>query len=1017
MRLDDPIWLLALALIPPLALVGWRWFAAMAPARKFAAILCRAVLVVLLALMLAGLSSVQVSRRFTVVAVVDTSQSVRLFGRGPGALADPSAAVRRWIADAARLRGPDDALGVVAFDGVPATVLRPTAAPIEPPPLDASYLEGTDIAAALRRAAALIGSDSAGRIVLFSDGNPTAGDALAAAAEVAGRGRGGIPVDTVPIPLDASGETVVESLDAPPRAADGATITLRVALSSPGPARGTLQILHESETIDINGDAPGKGRTIDLPGGRHVELVQVPLPSGRVHRFEAVWEPQTGDLRSQNNSARAFTLSPGKGSVLIVSSYTSGGPLAATLRRAGLQVAVMPPEGMPTDLLGLQAYDLVFLDNVPAEAVSPVTRAALVAHVRDMGAGLVMLGGPDSFGAGGWKGSELEPILPVRLDLPERLVQPDAAIVFVLDNSGSMRRPVLGSAYSQQEIANQSAALAVKSLDARDLIGVIAFNSTYSVVVPLAPNTDPKATGERILRIHPDGGTVLGPAISAAANQLREVKAAIKHIIVLTDGISTDAASLPALVTSIRTNDGITLSAISVGDQADESLLAKLASIGGGTFYAVANPSLLPRLFLKAVRIVRSPMLKLGRFQPVLTAAPSPLTTGLGTPPTLTGFVLTQPRPEPTITTAMLTASGEPLLAHWPVGLGQVVAFTSDAHNWARDWIDWAGFERLWVQSARSLSRPGTSSPYELTVEPSQGMLRIRVESPPAAGTSIAAEGATVRVPATIYAPDGTPTTIELDQTAPGVYEATAPAPNAGTYLVAAMPRAGSRALAPVLGGAPVASGVELARLSTDPALMAQIAARTGGRTLTLDTPPDRSLFDRRGIAPPETLSPLWPVLLIWTIVALLADIAMRRIAWDRFVSREFGVDLRAAAEQQVMERGTAAARASERLRALASAHAAPAEAASIDSQAAELAARIEQERLRARLESLRAEAARASAPVANTIAAGASPGPGSIAPSDAGSDADAPREAEGLFAAKRRARARLDDQSEGKAP
>ncbi|MFN0133557.1 MAG: VWA domain-containing protein [Phycisphaerales bacterium] len=1026
MRFDQPLWLWLLALIPPLALIGWRWFASMAPARRLSAIALRAALILLLALMLAGLSSVQTSRRFTLIAVVDASQSVRLFGRAPptitGTRPDALAATRRWIADAARLRGPDDALGIVLFDAAAAATLLPTAGPIDDPSLDASFIEGTDIASALRRAAGLIPGDSSGRIVLFSDGIATTGDALAATAELAGRGQGGIPIDTIAIPLDASGETIVESVDAPPRAADAATVTLRVTIRTPGTARGVLQLLHESETIDINGDAPGKGRTLDLPAGRHVELIQVPLPAGRLHRFDAVWEPQSGDIRTQNNSARAFTLSPGKGSVLIVAAAgagtrTEGGPLAAALRSAGLQVAVSPPEAMPTDLLGLQAYDLVILDNIPAETVAPATRSALVAHVRDMGAGLIMLGGPDSFGAGAWKGTDLEPILPVRLDLPEQLVQPDAAIVFVLDNSGSMRRPVLGTAYSQQEIANQSAALAVKSLDARDLIGVIAFNSTFSVVVPLAPNADPKATANRILQINADGGTVLGPAIENAARQLRAAKAAIKHIIVLTDGISTDAPRIPALVTALRA-DGITLSAISVGDQADDSLLAAIASIGGGKFYAVANPSLLPRLFLKAVRIVRSPLIRLGLFQPVLTSAPSPLTAGIVAPPPLSGFVLSQPRPEPTITMAMLTPTGEPLLAHWPVGLGQVAAFTSDVHDWAGAWFAWEGFERLWVQAARSLSRPGATSPFEMTVDPADGSLRIRVEAPAATMQAGSSEGTAgqrgVRVPATVYAPDGTPTAIELDQTAPGVFEATIPAPATGTYLVAATPRAGGRALPPVLGGTSLAAGVELARLATDNDLLAAIAQRSGGRSLALVAPPDRSLFDRRGIKPPESRSPLWPILLVWTIAVLLADIATRRIAWDRFVSREFGVDMRAAAEEQVRERGIAAAKTAARLRE-GGGGAPPVESVddrSADARAAEVAGHVQQERWQAKLDAIRAESVKPANPVEGAgdtrNSAGAADGDLGTPRRDA-SD----RPAEGLFAAKRRARAKLDDQGD----
>src|SRR6185295_14897869 len=121
------------------------------------------------------------------------------------------------------------------------------------------------------------------------------------------------------------------------------------------------------------------------------------------------------------------------------------------------------------DLLSLQAYDLIALIDVPADALSAATQQNLARYVADTGGGLLMVGGPppsaNSFGAGGWKGTPIEPILPVTLDLPDRLVMPSTAVVIILDSSGSMGASVMGSAASQQEIANRGAAAALGALD------------------------------------------------------------------------------------------------------------------------------------------------------------------------------------------------------------------------------------------------------------------------------------------------------------------------------------------------------------------------------------------------------------------------------------------------------------------------------------------------------------------------------------------------------------------------
>jgi uncharacterized protein YegL len=357
--------------------------------------------------------------------------------------------------------------------------------------------------------------------------------------------------------------------------------------------------------------------------------------------------------------------------VLLVDGVNPGSSetptLARVLRDAGIEVTVIPAEGIPQSLLALQAYDLIILENVPADAVPESTQQVLDAHVRQMGAGLVMVGGPDSLGAGGWKGSVIEPLLPVRLDLPERLVQPDAAVAFVLDNSGSMGRSVIGSLLSQQEIANQSAALAVKSLSKGDLVAVIEFNNQTRVIVPLAPNTDPARTADKILSISAGGGTRLGPALEEARRQLSPAKATVKHVIVLSDGRSMESGTLPGIARAMN-EEGINVSTISVGDQSDDETMSAIAREGGGRFYAVNNANLLPRFFLKAVRVVRTPLIREGSFDPVLLPTGSPLTVGVPTPPPLEGLVLSQHRPEPTITYAMEAPTGEPLLAHWKCG-------------------------------------------------------------------------------------------------------------------------------------------------------------------------------------------------------------------------------------------------------------------------------------------------------------------------------------------------------------
>ncbi|MFG0284909.1 MAG: VWA domain-containing protein [Phycisphaerales bacterium JB039] len=905
LTLDDPRWLLVALLAIPAAAVALRAFPSATPVRRGAIALVRAGLIALLAILLAGASRVRETSDVAVVAVIDISGSVRRFGSAVDEeTGRRMSAIERAEALIERLnegRGPDDLLGVVVFDGQAGAVATPTRADPTGRAIDLQMRDGSDLAGALRTAAAMIPPTATGRIVLMSDGAQTRGDALDAALDVSaaralGEGsRGAIPIDVAPVQYDEPREVLVEFVDAPTRAPAESAVTLRIGLRSTTSARGTLRILADGEPAPIGPDG-AMSRPVELAPGRTLELVDVNLGEGRVHRFQAVFEPEqragepVGDTSLENNTAEAVTLTPGAGSALIVDGVGEGAPagpgatLARALERSGVRTQLVAPLGVPDNLLDLQAYDIVLLQDVPADAVPFAFQELLVRYVQDLGGGLVMIGGPDSFGAGGWRGSDLEAILPVRLDLPSRLMQAQAAIVLVLDTSGSMGRPVLGSSRSQQEIANEAAAMAVATLDSTDLVGVIGFSNAPYTVAPLAPNDDPEELQARIRGIRPGGGTNLGPALEQAREALQGVDARVKHVIVLSDGRSMNAEMLPRLAQQMQA-DGIRISTIGVGDGADVETLDRVAAGGDGVFYRVINPNVLPRVFVRAVRVARSPMVREGAFDPVVTASGSPLTSGLGDPPPLLGVTLTAEREDPLIALAMRTPEGEPLLAHWTVGLGQVAAFTSDAHDWAALWLEWSGYQRFWTQLVRVIGRAADPGGADLALDVTDEQVRISYESTDEQGRP----RDLLDVAVTVYRPDGDPVETSLVQVGPGMYEGAVPAAGSGVYVALARPSLGGTPLTPTVGGATARVGLEFGSLSSNTDLLERIAAATGGAVLDLDAVDPRAIWDRSDIEPTRARTPIWRTLVLWTLAIFLLDVGGRRVAWDRFTSSRYG--------------------------------------------------------------------------------------------------------------------------------
>ena len=75
------------------------------------------------------------------------------------------------------------------------------------------------------------------------------------------------------------------------------------------------------------------------------------------------------------------------------------------------------------------------LANVPREQFSDGQIQMLVRNTQQMGAGLVMLGGPNSFGAGGWTNTELEEAMPVDFQIKNAKVVPRGALAMIMHAS------------------------------------------------------------------------------------------------------------------------------------------------------------------------------------------------------------------------------------------------------------------------------------------------------------------------------------------------------------------------------------------------------------------------------------------------------------------------------------------------------------------------------------------------------------------------------------------------------
>ncbi|HUR16927.1 MAG TPA: VWA domain-containing protein, partial [Candidatus Limnocylindrales bacterium] len=654
----------------------------LAKSRRRLSLVLRAVILSCLALALAGLAIVWPVDRLTTVFVVDMSDSVGQQGR------ESSLA---YLRDSLALRPEGDKAAIVAF-GTEALVER---LPAELTDLDriasVPATSATDIGGALRLAAALFPDDTQKRIVLVTDGNDTTGRGQSEAALAAARG---VQIETFVVGLGASDETIVQRVHSPATARVGEDIEIEVTVTSTVAQPATVRLFGDGRQIGV--------QDVNLTAGVNSVVFSTEATVAGFHTFRARVEAEH-DTFTQNNYGDSHTIVKGDPRILLISgSAEAGGNVRDALEAENQDVTEVTPESSPTDLTGYASFDAVVLADVAATRLGTARMTALQVYTRDLGRGLVMIGGPSSYGAGGYKRTPLEEALPVDMDVRDRDRQPDIALVVVIDQSGSMDachcntpnrdNGVAITGIPKVDIGKEAILRAVSALTERDEFGVVSFNENAHWVIRTAPLGNVGNVEEQIAGIRPDGQTNIFAGLSEAVASLEQTSATRRHIVLFTDGWSS-SGQYDDLIRRMSAA-GITLSTVGAGGGGANDFLSGLAERGGGRFYPAPDPAAIPDIFLKETQQVSGQQIVEETFFPILTSS-SPILNGLEDGlPQLRGYNGTTPKSAAQI--VLVSTRDDPVLAQWQYGLGRSVAWTSDAQGrWATNWVAWTGFNQF----------------------------------------------------------------------------------------------------------------------------------------------------------------------------------------------------------------------------------------------------------------------------------------------------------------------------------
>lgn len=855
MTFANPVALVLLLAIPYFAWLG-RPRLAYRRRRDWLSLIVRLALALCLIFALAGAQVVRAADRLSVVFLLDDSDSIDAAGR---------AQAQTYIQNALHGMAPTDQAGLVVF-GQNALIDHTLSNSTDMGVISSAPIRlNTNIAGAIRLALAMFPADTARRIVLLSDGDQTQGDALAAAQLAQATG---VQIDSVALPGRTGPDMAVTGVQAPDKVNPGEQFDLNVTVQSQTDGAANLRILAAGSLITQ--------QLVQVKTGDNHYVFTLKVNTQGFDDFQVQLNPVVSDSFYQNKELSGFTQVIGPPRLLVVAQNPPEiAALLPALQNQGLQVDVIAPGDMPGNLAQIANYKSVILANVSAIQLSEQRMKVLQSYVRDLGGGLVVIGGPTSYGPGGYFQTPLEETLPVDMRIKDQKRVPSLLMVYVIDRSGSMAAVEPGNTVDDLELAKEATRRSFNLLSPNDRVGIIVFDDgSAHWLAPIQYVGDQKNLLNELGSLQAGGGDGTLVSLQEVEQAMPNDPASLKHVILESDG-GDDPAGLVETAAKLYNQYGITLTSVCVGPDPTTYMRA-MAQAGHGVYYDIPTASVIPQVFTSDTVIMTHSYIIEKQFNAQQTGD-SPILNGITALPPLLGYVATTAKDTASVLLSE-PAFNDPILASWQYGLGRAVAFTSDATGrWAKNWVSWDQFGRFWSQAVRwTISDSGAGNQLESHIEQRGDQTVLVVNARDPTGNFVNGLDLTAHV----SDPSLTAQTVQLQQVAPGQYEGVFDPKQEGAYFIrvgGSVPNDPTSVAAQTLGWV-LSYSSEYSLRPPNLGLLGSLAQLTDGALI--GEQPERVFT--HDVAAAQTSNAIWPALLLLATVLLPADIAVRRLVITR---------------------------------------------------------------------------------------------------------------------------------------
>ena len=792
----SPLFLILLAAVPILIYIQLRTSVIAAKWRKRTTFLLRTAALLCIILALANLQRTDREQRLAIAFLIDTSDSI--------ASSQQEIAINQINSAIAQLK-PTDRYAVISFAKEPSILINMGSA--DQQPSFTSYLmessadtEGTDILTALNRSLEMLPDDYHRRIVLFSDGISNFGNSSI---------KDYLPlfqastVEIMSVPLQTVADTIrVQELQLPGKVRKEQQFLIQAIVETDG------SIPTVSATLYHN-DIPFPDIEFTLQKGKNVlTFPKQNLLKDGPHTY--LMKLNVSDEVLENNQAYGVVQIQDKSHILYADSDMKHSDyLKTVLEENGFVVNVIPAAEIPTELVTLQQNGVLILSNISADVLSSEQMDIIEVYVRDLGHGLVAIGGDSAFGVGGWTGTALERVLPVEMTPRER--QESVALVFVIDTSGSMANYV--GSQQKIELAKEAIRAGIRNLEDEDQAAILGFDVNQRDISPLTSDHD--TLGRAVGRLKPTGGTTaMDAAVETAGKVLKSAEAKLKHIILLSDVKSAGDPDRFIETAKEIVDARIGITVIGIGD-ADEKLLQRIESDGIGRSVHVRDVRELPEVLMDAVRETQSYIVQ-EPFEPSIINRNSPIIEGTTALPQLKGYVATAEKKAAQV--IIKSHKDEPVLAVWNYGLGKSVAWTSDVKPaWSEDWIAWENFGKFWGQVVNWTLPTEDSAKFDLIVSSQSGNGQIVIETQQSSPATFVVQ---------VAGPNGLSQSVDMEQESSTRYTGNFHTADSGSYIVTAIHNDDQSRQTETIS---LSYPAEYAEFGVNQALLKQLAEDTGG--------------------------------------------------------------------------------------------------------------------------------------------------------------------------------------------